>query len=241
MKYFTLVLITLSYLFADYYMGNIEPYQKHIVQSEVPGIVTFTDLKDEFSYIKKSKLIVKLDPTDENIVINNLEEKIKLLKKTISIRQDNLNSKSKIRQISKYELNGEKLALLNTKLSLTSAKLELALKKHLRQKKLFFLSDGYLGKIFVRNYQFVGPGGKVFEYYDFDKSKIEIYLPADEVANIQNKEIFINDKKSSEWKIEKISKVKDSQKISSYFVRLVKRNLKPVEAKFGNLVKIEFK
>jgi multidrug resistance efflux pump len=203
--------------------------------------VVFINLKREFSYIKKSRPIVKLDPKDENIAINNLGEKIKLLKKTIAIRQDNLNSKSKIRQISKYELNGEKLALLNTKLSLTSTKLELALKKHLLQKKLFFLSNGYLGKIFVTNYQFVGPGGKVFEYYDFDKSKIEVYIPADEVANIQNKDIYINGKKTSKWKIDKISKVKDSQKISSYFVKLVKKNRKPSDAKFGNLVRIEFK
>ena len=73
-------LITSNYILADYYMANIEPHQKHIVQSEVSGIVVFINLKSEFSYIKKSRLIVKLDPKDENIAINNLGEKIKLLK-----------------------------------------------------------------------------------------------------------------------------------------------------------------
>ena len=81
----------------------------------------------------------------------------------------------------------------------------------------------------------------LFDYYDISKSRLDVYLPADEVESIEEKEIYINDTLTTDWKIEKISKVKDNRRISTYQVRLVKENREPKKIRFGEILKVEFR
>jgi len=237
-----LILLAVSLnLGADFYMAQEEPYQTHTVQSEISGIVKYIALDREFSYIGKSQFIVKLDTEIEDIGIKFLSKKEVSMKEALQLKRENLRNKSKVRQISKYDLNKETLSVLDTKMALFSTQMELALKKSNREKKIFYLSNGYLGKIFVDEFEFVGFGGTLFEYYDFSKSRLDIFVNVDEVKNIRTKRIFIDGIESKNWKIEKVSKIKDSKRVSTFLVRLIKINRNVKQAKFHKIYKIEFR
>jgi len=237
-----LILLAVSLnLGADFYMAQEEPYQTHTVQSEIAGIVKSIALDNEFSYIGKSRFIVKLDTEIEDIAIKFLSKKEISMKEALQLKRENLRNKSKVRQISKYDLNRETLSVLDTKMALFSTQMELALKKSNREKKIFYLSNGYLGKIFVDEFEFVGFGGKIFEYFDFSKSRLDIFVSADEVQGIRGKQIFLNGEKTDNWKIEKVSKIKDTKRVSTFLVRLIKENKNPKNAEFHKIYKVEFR
>lgn len=235
-----MAVISLS-LNADYYMAEVKPYQTHTVEAEVSGIVKNIALNQEFSFISKSSLIVEVDTENEDIQIQALTKKIDAIKEVLSLKRENLRSKSRVRQISKYELNSETLSVVDTKISLISTEMELKLQKVKREKKLFYLSKSYLGKIYVDEFEYVNFGERLFEYYDFFKSRLDLFVTADEVVDIRDKSIFLNGKKSKGWKIEKVSQIKDSRRVSTYQVRLIHKNRDPRKAKFGEIYKVEFR
>lgn len=241
MKKFLIFTLLAFSLKADYYMAQVEPYQTHSVEAEVSGVVHGISLSREFSYIDKRELVVRLDTSDEDIAISSLSQKVDAIREALQLRRENLKSKSSVRQISKYELNSETLSVLDTKQALISTEMELKQKKNIREKKLFYLQDGYLGQIYVDEFEFVSPGEKIFEYYDFSKSRLDIFVTADEVKGLKEKTIFINGEESNIWRVEKVSKVKDSNRISTYRVRLVTKNRDPKKAEFGEILKVEFK
>lgn len=239
-KLLFILAITFS-LHSDYYMAQIVPYQTHSVEAELSGIVHRTALKKEFSYINRRILVIKIDTTIEDIGISSLKDKVASIKESLSLKRENLKSKSRIRQISKYDLNKETLSVVDTKIMLISTEMDLKLKKYNRERKLFYLSKAYLGEIYVDEFEYVNAGEKLFEYYDFSKSRLDIFVSADDVQNILEKTVFINDKKSDSWKIEKISKTVDSKRVSTFKVRLTLNNRNPENAIFGKVLKVEFK
>ena len=241
MRIFVILLSIFTLLSGDYYMAQVEPYRIHSVASEVGGLVKKVALNREFSYLHKRTLIVALDTSNEDIAISYLSKKISNLKSILKLKKENRDSKAKVRYTSKYELNRETLSLLETKQNLLSTQMELALKRNLKEKKLFYFGNGYIGKIYVDEFEFVPPGKVLFDYYDISKSRLDVYLPADEVESIEEKEIYINDTLTTDWKIEKISKVKDNRRISTYQVRLVKENREPKKIRFGEILKVEFR
>ena len=228
-------------LSADYYMAKVELYQTHTVEAEVSGVVHKIALSKEFSYIKNGILIIGLDSSDEHITIKSLKNRIAILEDILRIKRENLKSKKSVTQISRYDINSETLSVLDTKSALNSLKMELKLKENTLQKKRFYLSNAYLGEIFVDEFEFVSPNEKLFDYYDFQKSRLDIFVGEDEANGIRDRKITIDGVESSEWRVEKVSSVKDSQRISTYRVRLVKDNKNPEEAKFGKVVKVDFK
>ncbi len=229
-----------SSLYSDHYMAQVIPYQIHSVEAEIGGVVQSIALSKEFSYIDKPIMIIKLDTTNEEIEISYLREKKNILTEALQLKNENLQSKSSIKQISKYELNQESILTLDTKNALTSTLMELKVRENNVEKKKFYLSGGYLGKIFVNEFEYVSPGKKLFEYFDFSKSRIDLFVVPEDIENINNKRIFIDGVQTAEWRVEKVSKVKDNERVSTYPVRLVRENKNQKQAQFGKIVKVEF-
>ena len=71
---------------------------------------------------------------------------------------------------------------------------------------------------------------------DLSAGKLEIYIPIDKSAEIQNKSIYLDGIKT-DLKISKLYTVADSTHISSYKCEIIV----PSPKSFSNLVKIEFK
>jgi len=97
----------------------------------------------------------------------------------------------------------------------------------------------YIDKIYVREGDYVDVGSKIMDVYDVSKLKIELFVRAKEIEGLKSKKIFVDDKLSS-FKIEKISQVQDGENLSSFLVRIVKKNTKP-NRYFGSVVKVQFK
>jgi predicted GIY-YIG superfamily endonuclease len=238
-RVFLLALLT-SFVSADYYMAQFQPYETITVKSELSGVVERISDKKEFSYIPKSSEVMKLDTIFEDIQIEALSNRVKHTEESLKLRRANLKSKKRVRSISQYEINNETIAVVETKSALQALKMELEIKKASKKKKSFYLRKMYLGEFFVRKGDFVGIGTPLFTYYDFSKGVLDIFVGSDEVEDLRNKKILINGSENKNFKIQKISSVKDSTRISTYKVRLVAKIKNPKNVRFGEIYRVEF-
>ncbi len=239
MRQVLFLLLSVCFLDASSYMGQIQPYEKIVVVSEVSGLVIKVDRDLEFAYVEDKKNIVKVEKKREKIELSGLKNTLHLMQKIYKLKKSNFQSKNRVKQISRYEKNLEQSSVFEIQSSIANLQKNIELLKYQKEKKIFSIKERYINNIFVREGDYVDIGTKILEVYQISKSKIELYVRATEIKNLREKTILI-DGKPSPFKIEKISKVRDANKLSSFLVRLVKDT---TEAKgyFGDVVKVEFK
>jgi len=227
-------------LFAMEYTGKLEPFKTIKISSEVSGKVIFANEKDQFSYIENKTLILKIDTKDEDIELKALEESLKNQKEILAIQKQNHINKSKVKQLSIYEKNQEKLTYLQTQLIITDIEKSIKTLQNQKDKKEFFVKDFYITDLDVKEGENINIGDNLYSLYDFSKLKITLYLKPEDIKNINSKEIYIDDKKS-EFKILNVSKVKDNLRVSTHKVELVQvdPNIDLIES--GKIVKVEFR
>ena len=233
------IILLTSFMEASTYMGQIEPYEKILLVSEINGLITKVNRQAEYAFQDKRKKIVQIEKRIEKINLKGLKSSLDFSKKAYALKEGNFERKNKVKQISQYEKNLEKSTLYEMQSQMEELQKSINLLKYRLGKKTFFIQQKYVAKIYVREGDYVDVGNKVMQVYDVSKEKIELYVRAKEIEDIKTKEIFINNEKS-EYKIEKISQVRDSTNLSSFLVRMVKKNLKPNKY-FGTAVKVEFK
>ena len=239
MKKIILVLLGATVLQAKVYMAQIQPYEKIEVVSETSGLIVNINRTQEFAYVSGSKSIVEVEKEREEIELSGLKKSLHLSQKIYKLKKSNFQSKNRVKQISRYEKNLEEGSVYEIQNSIVELQKNIKLLEYQKKKKSFFVKDKYINRIFVREGDYVDVGTKIMEVYDISKSKIELYIRASEIKNISEKTIMI-DGKSSSFKIEKISMVRDSHNLSSFLVRLVKDAVS-LEGYFGDVVKVEFK
>jgi hypothetical protein len=237
-KILILALISMQ-LYATEYMGKQEPYKSYTISSEVSGVITYTNDKKEFSHIKDKELIVKIDSTDEDIELKSQKESLKNLDEIYNIQKQNYKSKSRVKQISRYNKNQEKLAYLQTKQTILQTQKSIKTLENTKRKKSLSVENRYLSKIYKDVGEVVNVGELLYECYDFSKSKIVLYIKPEDLKNIENKSIYIDNQKS-DYKINKISKVRDKSRVSTYEVDIIKDNNLD-NTRFGKIVKVEFR
>jgi len=226
----------ISFSFAIDYVSKIEPYKSYKVSSQSSGEIEF--IKDvEFSFV--DDLIIQLDDENERIQKEALKSQIEIQNKIVKIKKRQYLSKKEIKRLSEYEKLTEELNYLNAKNTLLNLKQSLDVINNQIKKKRVFANNLYVGKIYAKEKMFVNAGFTLFDAYDISKLAIELFVTKEDLENIKNKDIYIDGKKSS-FKIEKISNIKDSVNISTYYVKLIKEN-SDKNYKFSNLVKVEFK
>ena len=224
---------------ASSYMGQIEPYEKVLVVSETNGLITKVNRRSEYAFQNKRKRVVQIEKRAEEIELKGLKSSLNFSKQAYALKADNFARKNNVRQISQYEKNLEESTLYEVQSQMAELRKSINLLKYRLDKKTFFIKRKYVAKIYVREGDYVDVGSKIMEVYDVSKEKIELYVRAKEIKGIKSKNIFINNEKSK-YKIEKISQVRDAKNLSSFLVRLVKKNSKPNKY-FGTVVKVEFK
>jgi len=234
----TLLILTLT-LNATEYMGKIEPYEHYTISAQSSGRVTFIAKAREYSMIEKSLVVLRLDTQEEGIALSNLQHSIKLQKEVVGIKEKNYKNKLGIAQLSDYTKNQEKLLYLDAKQLLENLYRDRAMQKLAIQNKTFTISHLYLDGFHVALGEYVTVGTKLYELYDLSRLKLEIFLPKKELDGIWQKRIYL-DGKMSDFRIEKIAKVNDTQHISMYRVILVQKNHTSGNY-LGKVVKIAFK
>lgn len=239
MKNILILTITLITLNATEYFSKIEPYEKYTISSQVEGKIVYVDKIKEYSFIDKRSSVLKLDTKDEKIQLDTLENLLVLQKDVVKIKEQDYKNKAKVKQLSIYTKNQEKLSWIEAKQSLENIKRDIKTQKREIEKKEFYVNDQYLDKIFVSHEEYVTTGTKLYTLYNFSKLKLEVFIRDQDIEGLKNRVIFVDGKKS-DFIVEKIAQVRDEQRVSTYRVILSRLN-SDKSIRFGKIVKVEFR
>lgn len=239
-KLFILGLFFLSSLFAKEYMAQINPHEKIEIKSEISGVVKYVNKEYASSFVKLNHVLIQINSKDEKIELQKEKDFLSIQKEIVKIKEKNYQAKNKIKRISKYEKNNEKLSFLESKKELVTTIQNIKRLENEINKKVFIVEDKYIGSIFINKEEYVNVGDRLFDMYDISKLKINLYLTKEEIEDLPKKRIFV-DGVDSEYKIYKINKIKDEIKVSRYKVELIKKNLNPANYFFNKVVKVEIR
>jgi len=237
-KLYMLVFLGIS-LKASIYLAKIEPYENIKIKAEVSGLITYVNRQKEYSFIKENTLLLNIDSKVESVTLKNLKDSITIQTKILKIHQKNFRRKSKVKHISEYEKSQENLLLLNSQQTISNLRKSIRTLEYEKRKKEFSINNIYLHKIFIHKNEYVEQGDLLYELYDFSKSKLQVFIKADDINEIRNKEVFVNNIQGS-FTIEKVSQIRDERKVSTYKVILIKDNLETNDLNFGQVVRVEF-
>jgi len=118
MKKLIILLVSVAVLNATEYMSKVEPYTIHTISSQVSGRVNFVDKTKEYTLIDKKTKVLTLNTQDEKIQVTALQNSLALQNELVKIKKDNYKNKVKVKQLSIYSKNQEKLYYLESKQSL---------------------------------------------------------------------------------------------------------------------------
>lgn len=239
-KILTFALLSFTTLFAKEYMAQIKTYEMYEIKSQTSGIINIVNKNLESKYIKNKELLIKIDSKDEEIDLQKNRNSYEIQKEIVKIKEQNYKAKKRISQLSLYDKNNEKLSFLEAKKELSNLGQTVKKLENEISKKTFVIKNRYIDKIFVDKGEYVNIGDKLFNSYDITKLKISLFLSQDEIKNIDSKALYIENKKSN-FKVDKIHKIKDENKISRYKVEFIKDNTKEENYFFDKVVKVELK
>ena len=264
MKVLFLSLILTNALLATEYFAKAQPVDTFSLKASISGQVVKVDESKEGILSDGSVLIMIDDKVDvieleaSKEKLNFLDSNIKLSKQSVSNslkmmkidkqnykRVQNLSSYSKVQKDAKLlssinSTNGyiqSKTSLENLKtqradLTVRIARLEDSIaKKNIRVKKGL-----YIYKLYPNIGDFVNMGSPLLDSSDISKARLTIYVTKEDLKGIKEKKIFIDDK-ATEYKIDKLWTIADTQNISAYQTEIV---IDKPEV-FSTLMKVEFK
>lgn len=231
MKY--LILFLPAIIMAKSYMGIVEPFEKYTIYAKTSGEVLKINNNDEMKQVEKT--IIKLDDKLELEKLKLYKEQLRLKQQRLQINQNNYKKFIKIKGKSKVEKDNKLETIINLKSDIVSLKVQIEELKNTIKNKTITIKDLYIKEFLVNKYDYVNTSTKLLNAYDISKSKVTIYVNQNDYKNIQNKKIYINDKKT-DFKIYKQDITTDKTYVSSYKVEIL------IDSKeFGSPIKVEFK
>jgi multidrug resistance efflux pump len=232
MKKYLLILLTPLIVFAQTYMAKVEPYEEFIIYSQSSGKIVKLDKNDETKVVTKT--LVQIDDSLEKRQLAIFEQQLKLYDKKLNILENSYNKYIKIRGKSQSDKDDKLYEVIDLKISIESLKASIAQTKDSINKKTVNIKNLYIKEFNVNNGDYVSIGKEVATAYDISKSKLVVYVSADDYKNIINKKILI-DEKDGIATIEKINKTIDDIYVSAYKVTLILE-----DKNFGKVMKVEF-
>ncbi|WP_309498761.1 hypothetical protein [Sulfurovum sp.] len=251
-------------LLAKVHYAKVEPYESAVLKSAVSALVIDVDLESEGKMIKK-KRVIYLDDGLDRVNLKTSEESVLLLRQMLDINKDiagslsetvqrqesyyhrinKLSTASKTQKDNAYSaFSSAKTQYLNTREKIVSFQKQiLDMQDRIAQlkdsifKKSIVLEKKYLYEIIVRQGDFVAPGSPLARVVDTSLAKLVLFLEADELAHIDQKTVYLDDKKT-EYKVDKIWRVADEKFISSYRAEIY---ISSPQMSFSKLMKVEIK
>lgn len=251
-------------LLAKVHYAKVEPYESIVLKSAVSALVVDVDLESEGKMID-GKRVIYLDDGLDRINLKTSEESVLLLRQMLDINKDiakslsetvqrqesyyhrinKLSTASKTQKDNAYStFSSAKTQHLNTREKIVSLEKQiLDMQDRIAQlkdsifKKSIVLEKMYLYEIIVRQGDFVAPGSPLARVVDTSLAKLVLFLEADELAEIDEKTVYLNDKKT-EYKVDKVWRVADEKFISSYRAEIY---ISAPEMSFSKLMKIEIR
>jgi len=235
-----LLLILTSLINASTYLTKVEPYRYLKIKTQVAGTVIYVNKQKEFTHIHNNTKVISLETKEENISLESMKQSLKIQSEILKIHQENFKKKKKVKHISAYEKSQERLLVLNSKQLINTITKSISILERNISDKNFHENNIYINEIFIEKNEYAEVGKLLYEAYDFSKLKLVVFVKADEVKHLKAKKLFV-DNIQNDYIIEKISQVRDNERISRYKVVLSKDNLINNNIYFGQVVKVEFK
>ncbi len=247
MKIIPILFLTATLLFSKDYYSKVDPYEIRDISSNVSGLILVSDEdrlgkklsekpyiiidseldKKELQLTKeKLHLLSAIVETNENILKNlnqSLEKKRENYKRIESLKIKSVVEKDK----EFHDLIGSENQLLSTQKEIQNLNVQVAdltlkaayLERSLSDKNL--VADGFvLYALLVKPGQVVGVGTPLARVADVSKALLTIYLDEEDMADVKNKTLYIDGKKTS-YKISRILTIADSKNISKYMAQIV--------------------
>ncbi|MCK5294019.1 MAG: hypothetical protein KAJ49_05155 [Arcobacteraceae bacterium] len=235
MKILILFIITITSLFASQFYAVVQPIDTYSVKSSVSGSVikVYSDMEAK---VVKNNYIIKIDSEVDKIDLKQSQLKLNNLKAILKIEKDTLDSFNRVSSKSKFDKDNQKIKVLNISLSISDMEIKVATLSDKIDKKSVKVNNLYIAEIIVKKGDYVNPGTALYTAYDISKSKLEIFLPIENVESYSSKTIYIDDKKT-DLKINRLHKVADSKHISSYKCEIIL----DTKHNFSKVVKVTFK
>ncbi len=252
------------YLFAGVYYAKVEPVESYTIKSAASGKV-LNSIQEAEGRVSKGGVIVQLDDMlnkedlkNSKLKLNVLEEMLKITQKNLEnakkiakIREKNYNKIKNLKTKSRVEKDNELVNMINSEnqvLSLMSSseslksqindqKYKIASLEDLISKKRITIPKGFLiYRLYIKDGDYVGVGTPVADIHDISKAKLTIFVSREDYTLAKDGVIYIDGEKT-DYKINKLWDVADTQNISSYKAEIVI----PAPKVFSHLIKIELK
>ena len=233
MKKILLSLLFPLVLFAQSYMAKIEPYDEYTLYAQTSGQVKYVDKNDETKIV--NKLLMQLDDSLEKENLQLYKEQLSFYNEKLKIFERNYQKFLKISGKSQYDKDEKYYDILDLKITISKLKISIAEIEDTIKKKSLHVKKKYIKEINVNIGDYVTLGSKIATAYDVSKSKLIVYVSAEDYKNIAKKDVLL-DGKTGIAKILKIDETVDTSYVSAYKVTLVLEN-----SNFGKIVKVEFK
>jgi len=262
-KILGILLLFTTLAFSKVYYSKVQPYEIRDISSNVSGEVIFTDEnmigkklskkafikiddvlnRDELKSVKEKITYLKATLETDKQILKNLEEALK--RKKVNFKSiESLSIKSKVEKDREfYELINSENSYLATQKEINSLKTNISdlllkekqLSKMIHDKNI--TADGFvLYTIKVKPGSVVNIGTPLASVADVHKALLTIYLDEDDLKHLNQRVLYINDKKSN-YKISRVSKIADTKNISRYKAQVIINAPKI----FSQVVKIELK
>ncbi len=230
-KVFTLLSLA-GILSAQVYYAKVEPLFKYTVAAAVAGQVVLADESLEGKVTDKT--IIRLDDALDKVNYEVAKESYQNLKDIYETKRGIYEKIIKMSTKSQNEKDTEKIALLNAKNSMESARLQMESARDSLRKKTIKGDNLYVYDVSVNEEQYVAPGTKLAELHDVSASRLVIFVSRDEIEGLTDERIIV-DGKAGLYRIDKKWDTADAEYISSYRVELVG----PAPTTFSGLAKVE--
>lgn len=234
------IFCSLTLVFASEYMTKIEPFESFEIKSQTTGIVEFVNRDLESQFIKMNQVLIEINSKDEEIELHKQKNSLAVQREIVKIKQRNYSAKNRVSQMSRYEKEREKLDFLESKKELVLIQEEIKRLKNEISKKKLEVKNRYIHKIYVNKGEYITLGDNLYGSFNISKQKITLYLSFEEIESLDEKLIYIDGVKS-DFKVHKISKIKDEIRVSRYKVEFIKQNNDLENFFFDRVVKVELK
>lgn len=251
-------------IFAKVHYAKVEPYTTVTMKSSVSGLVLHVNLDAEGEMLDGTR-IIHLDDTLDSVNLEASKKSATLLTEMLEINKDiatsladnvkrqegyyqrinKLSTASKTQKDNAYsaftsaktQYLGTKEKIVNLEKQILDMQYKIAQLEDSIAKKSLVLNHQYLYQLMVRKGDFVAPGSALAQVMDTSKAKLVLFLEPDELKDLDQKIVYLDDKKT-EYKVAKVWSVTDEKFISSYRAEIY---IPAPKESFSKLMKVEIK
>ena len=264
MKYLLSLFVLALSLNASVYYAKVEPYEAYSIKATVSGEVVSVFNEAE-GRVSGGGVLIEIDSALNKKELKSSKAKLESLKRTVVLVEKNIRNSKEVERIreesydriknlktkSQVSKDAELVNLINAsnqvlslenslenlKVSISDLEFKVAsLEDNIARKRVSIDKGFFIYKIHINRGNFVNAGTLLVDAYDISKGKLTIFLSREDVGDAKSKTIYINGKKS-DFKIEKIWRVTDTQNISSYKAEIII----PAPKRFSELLRVELK